>query len=219
ADENSEIALVTQLLEQLPDHAAALGIETGGGLVEEEDARPVDESASDLETAAHAARISPRRLVAPIPPADRLQQLARALAALLLRHFVEAAVEIQALPCRQIAVHRVGLRNDADLVAHLVGVFRHVVAHDERAPRGRPDERREHADERALAGAVRSQDAEDLVALDLEDEIVVGREVAELLGQVLDRNGDVLAHFPAVSRATWGATWIVTSAVMPSFSR
>src|SRR5262249_6424973 len=134
-------------------------------------------------------------------------------------HLVEAAVEIEALPRREIAVHRVGLGDDADLVAHPARVLGHVVPHDERASRGRHEERGQHADERALAGAVGPQDAEDLVALDLEAQIFVGGEVAEPLGQMLDRDGDVFAHFPALARATEGATRITTSAVMPSFRR
>src|SRR5262249_5923974 len=73
ADENREIAFAAQLLEQLPDDATALRIEPGGGLVEEEDARAVDEAARDLEPAAHAARVRPRRLVAPLPEPYGLQ--------------------------------------------------------------------------------------------------------------------------------------------------
>src|SRR6185436_18287116 len=71
----------------------------------------------------------------------------------------------------------------------------------------------------------RAQDAEDLAAVDREREVVVRREVAESLGQVLDDDRglagrDALGRDHRVASTRTGAlTTSVTSAVMPSLSR
>src|SRR5262249_56985122 len=85
-----------------------------------------DHPAGDPRPAPHAAGIGARRLVLPLREADGLEQLARALLPLAPRHAVEPAVEVQALPRGEIAVHRVGLRDHTDLLPHGLGVTRDV---------------------------------------------------------------------------------------------
>ncbi len=53
-------------------------------------------------------------------------------------------------------------------------------------PDGRPLEAREHAQQRRLAAARRAEQAEDLLLVDVERDVVHGDEVAELLGDLLD---------------------------------
>ena len=64
-----------------------------------------------------------------------------------------------------------------------------VEAVDERRARGRRQQRRQHADERRLAGAVRAEQAEDLALFDGEADAVDGGEVAEPLDDLPDVDG------------------------------
>ena len=65
----------------------------------------------------------------------------------------------------------------------------HVEAVDEGGARGRGQEGGEHADQGRLAGAVRSQEAEDLALLHGEAHAVHGGEVAERLDDAPDVDG------------------------------
>ncbi len=47
-----------EMADFLPQFGASLGVEAGGGLVEEQNARTMDESHSDIELAFHAAGVS-----------------------------------------------------------------------------------------------------------------------------------------------------------------
>ena len=62
----------------------------------------------------------------------------------------------------QVLVAGQRLGNDADHAPHVVGIFGHIVAGDDGFARGDGDQRGHHADERALAGAVGAEQAEDL---------------------------------------------------------
>ena len=73
-----------------------------------------------------------------------------------------AAVELEVLGGGQRAVDRDRLRDVADRLPHGEAVADDVVAGDERAAVRRAQQRREHADRRRLAGAVRAEQAEHL---------------------------------------------------------
>ena len=68
-------ALGHQLLDDAPEVLAALGVEAGGGLVEEEDGRAGDEGGGQVEATAHAARVGLEDAVAGVGQAEVLQQL------------------------------------------------------------------------------------------------------------------------------------------------
>src|SRR4029077_14187169 len=63
-----------------------------------------------------------------------------------------------------------------------------VVPGDERPPRARPQQRREHANRRRLAGAVRTEQSEDLSFLDLERDSALRLHLAEANDEPVDEN-------------------------------
>src|ERR1039458_96261 len=84
------------------------------------------------------------------------------------------------------------LRNDANTGAHLVGVVNDIVSgHDGRAAGGR-HQCGQHADERALARAVRSEQAEDLAARNHEADVIDRQQRAKALADAVDLNGDTV---------------------------
>src|SRR5260370_7073422 len=75
---------------------------------------------------------------------------------------------------------------------------------------------RDHVEDRALARAVRPDQAEDLAFFDLERDVVDGGEAAE----ALDQPGDLQHAVTSPRRASWPATSIpVRAAVAPSARR
>ena len=64
------------------------------------------------------------------------------------------------------------LQGHTDVAAHVVGLGDDVEAGHLGAARGRPEQGREHADDRALAGTVGAEEAEDLALPHLEIDAV-----------------------------------------------
>ncbi len=80
--EHRQLALGLDSPEHLPDAHARYGIEAGGRLVEEEDARLVHEPSRDLHTPAHPARQVFHLRRPPLRELDGLEQLVDQLLAL-----------------------------------------------------------------------------------------------------------------------------------------
>ena len=109
-----------------------------------------------------------------------------ALGKLVARHAVDAAEEAQVFLDGEIAIERKFLRHVADVLAHPLRVAHHIDAGDENAPRARPQQAAEDADDGRFAGAVRAEKAHDLAVADAEADIIDGDEIAEALDQMLD---------------------------------
>ena len=105
-------------------------IEAGGRLVEEEDARLVDESPRDLDAAPHAAREHPHRFVAPLRQLHGLEQFVDEPLALVARDAVELREDDQVLLDAQLEVAGHRLRDHADRAADVVGLTSDVEAVD-----------------------------------------------------------------------------------------
>src|SRR4029453_867605 len=98
-----------------------------------------------------------------------------------------------ALPTSQREGARHSLGNHANRLSNIVGLRDHVEAIDERRAGSRREERHEHADERRLAGAIRTEEPEYLAGFHVERDPVHGGELAELF--------DDLPHFDGVHSA------------------
>ena len=118
-----------QLLDDLPQVVAALRVETGGRLVEEEDGRPGHQGGGQVEAPPHAARVGLERPVAgvgqvelgraaprPAPPTRGSAQV------------VEVPHHLEVLPAGQVLVDRGVLAGQSDEAPDQAGLFGHVVA-------------------------------------------------------------------------------------------
>ncbi len=81
------------------------------------------------------------------------------------------------------------LRNDADAAAHRVGIADDVVSGHHRRAAGGRNQRGEHADERAFARAVGSEQAEDLAALHREADVIHRQQRAKAFADALHVDG------------------------------
>ena len=183
------MSLLLDLAQHLPDRDARHRVETGGRLVQKEDAGFVHEPAGDLDPASHPARQVLDLLVGPLGELDCVEELGNESRAAFARDAVELRVDQEVLAHAQLDVARHRLRNHADRPPHVVGLPQDVEAVDERRPRRRREQRRQHPDERGLAGAVRAEQAEDFPFFDVEAHALDGGEVAEALDEIADFDG------------------------------
>ena len=95
---------------------------------------------------------------------------------------------------RQLDVDARRLEDDADQTTNLLRLAYHVVATDRGAPAGRGEQGGEDPEQRGLAAAVRSEQAEDLAAPHAEREVDQRQRVAIAVTEALDRENLVLRH-------------------------
>jgi len=151
--------------------AAALRVQAGGGLVQEDQRRPVQQAERDLQPPPLPAG---QRLDQPLLEPGQLELAGQQLRALprlapgdpVQRGLVEQLLEHQAVGVG--AAHRLadGLRHVADLLAYPERVLEQVGAGHRGGARGRPQQRGQHAQRGRLARAVRPEEADDLPVAD-----------------------------------------------------
>jgi hypothetical protein len=186
-EEDGDPVLVGEPRHLFPEGGAALDVEAGGGLVEEEDPRPVGEGERQVEAALHPARVAAHLAVGGVGEADPLQQLVAAALALGLAEAVEGGLQAHVLAAGQQRVERRLLQRGADRRPHPRPLLDDVEAADPRGAGGGREEGGQHQHRRRLAGAVGAEEAVDLALGDLEVDPVDGPgAVLELAGQRFD---------------------------------
>ena len=188
-----------QLLDHLPEVVAARRVEAGGGLVEEQHRRPVHERGGQVEPAAHAAGVGPRRAVGGVGEPEPLEQLVGPRpASRSAREVGEAADQPQVLAAGEVLVDGRVLPGQADARAHArSAVAHHVEAQHRGLARVGLEDGREDAHGGGLAGAVGPEQAEHGAGGHREVDAVEGDDVAEALHEsarlIAGCDSDVLA--------------------------
>jgi hypothetical protein len=101
----------------------------------------------------------------------------------------EAADEPQVLPAGEVLVDGGVLAGQTDVLAHLLRGGGDVDAENGGAAAVRAQNRREDADARGLAGAVRPEKTEHGASFDLQVDTVEGDDLVELLAQAFHDDG------------------------------
>ncbi len=112
--QQDRLTLAIELSEDPPQREATLRIETRGGLVEEQHRRPVKDRPRHHQPLCHPAGERVHGRLAPFRQLELLQQLVGGGAGLLGGEAEQAAMEVEVLPHRQLAVERVLLGDDPD---------------------------------------------------------------------------------------------------------
>ena len=176
-EEDGGAAPVAQVGDVGPQVRAGLRVQPGGRLVEEHQARLVDEAHGDVEPSPLPAG---HRLRLPVPQAVQLQLVEQLLApppSVDRGHPVEHPVVHHLVAGPRGAAGGTALRHVADAPAHLLRLADHVVAGHRRGARGRPQQGREHPQRRGLAGAVRAEEADHLALGHVEVDAVDGADL------------------------------------------
>jgi hypothetical protein len=184
-------ALGDQLADHLPQLAAALQVQSGGRLVQEQHGWPRHQRGGHVEAAAHPARVGPHRPVGRVLEAEPPQQLAGANADLAAGHLGEPADQPKVLLAGQVGVDRRVLAGEADPEADGDGVADDVDAQHLGPAAIGPQDGRQDADDGGLPGAVGAEQTEHGPGRHREVDPAQRRHGAEPLGQALDANGRI----------------------------
>src|SRR5690348_3420187 len=101
---------------------------------------------------------------------------------------VEMSLMPQVLRCRELHVHALRLKDDADAAADLVGLPARIKAAHQCAPTGWQHERGENAKQRRLAASVGSEQGEDLARIHGEGDPIQRRALAIIVAKILHLN-------------------------------
>jgi hypothetical protein len=98
------------------------------------------------------------------------------------------ALVLQVFGDRQLQVEAARLKDDADLLAHLVRLARNIEALNGSATAGWGHQRRQDAEEGGFPAAIGAQQAEDLRSAKLEAEVIEGEALSIAVGQALEHD-------------------------------
>ena len=98
--EDRDATIAGQTLHLLPQRGAALHVEAGSGLIEEQDPRPVDQRERQVEPALHATRVAAHPAVGGLRESHPLEQGRGALAPVSPAHAVQRGLQLHVLACR-----------------------------------------------------------------------------------------------------------------------
>ncbi len=160
-EKHSQLARSAQVVEHLPDGDARNWIQSGRGLIKKKDARIVYQAARDFEPPPHATGESFGLCIAPLDQVNCFKYVGNVLCPLGSGNAVKLGVDAQVFFNGQVRIAGQRLGNDADHTTHVVRIFRHIVSGNGGLAAGEWNKRGHHADKRALAGAVRAEQAKD----------------------------------------------------------
>ena len=149
-----------ELADHLPECVPARKVQTGRGLVEEQDRRPCHQRSGHIEPAAHPARVRSDRAVGRLRELETLQELSRPLRHPPTRTLGETADQPKVLATGEVGVHGRGLAGQTDAQADALGVVHDVEAQHLGATAVGLEDRREDPHGGRLPGTVRTQQAE-----------------------------------------------------------
>ncbi len=174
----------------------ARGIEPVRRLVKEQQTRIVDERLGELDPLLHARGVAAYRPVALLVQPDVPEDLGRSLARSRPRQAGHEGEMRDEIGRRCVGRQAIVLGKVADELADVGPASPDVHVEDGRLARGRVDEPEEDLEERALAGAVRSDQPDD-AAFDLDGQAVERGDAARIaLCERTDRNQSHVRRVP-----------------------
>ena len=188
-------AVTHQFLDDAPQILAALCVEAGRRLVEEEDGRAGDERGRQVEPAPHAARVGLEDAVTRVGQAEGREELVGPPRRDPAVQVGEPPDHVDVLAPGEVLVDGGVLARQPDQAADHVGLLHHVVPEDAGAPRVGFEDGGEDAHGRRLAGTVGAEQAEHGAGLDGERDLVerphaaLGEDLHQVVGLDGKRSG------------------------------
>ena len=153
-------------------------VEAGEGLVEKHEPRTVDERTFQRQALPQASREAVHAVVSAIRQPRGGERLANPLPH--VGHAVERREELEVLPRRQVAIEEEVVPEDADVPAQAVTQRLSQVGAVANLAARRPDQRRQHSQERRLASAIGPEEPCDLSGFARERDTAERPPAAEL---------------------------------------
>ena len=164
---------------------AEAGVEVRQRLVEEEEARLLDQRAGERDALLLAARHLRRTAVEELADLDQRRHRLDAARRLPRPDRLEAQREPDVRARRHVRIERVGLEDDADVAVARLDLVDHRAVEADLAGGWRVDAG-EHEQRRRLAAARRPEDGDELAVLDAKVGRLDGDDIAPALGDALE---------------------------------
>jgi hypothetical protein len=169
-----------------PELAAGRRVETGGRLVEQEERRTVEQAAREVGAAGETAGERLHAVAVAVAQPEDVEQDVDPFVQCAAAEPDEHAVEAEVLAHRQLGIERGLLENDAEAAADGGGIDRGPVPEHLGRAGGRRHQRRHDPEQRRLAAAVGTEQAEEFAGLHFERESVEGAVVTVRVREVAD---------------------------------
>ena len=177
--------LSRQRSNQFLDDERRVRVETGQRLVEKQYVGAMHQRRNDQHLLLHPLGEFAEPLILGISKAEAVEKIGNALLCALGGLVIERSNDVEELARGQRFVQRGRLGNVSDPPLHLERMRHDVESGHPRASRRRLDHPGQQFDRRRLAGAIRSEEAEDLSRLHMDGQRVKRDAVAVLSGQIL----------------------------------
>src|SRR5579871_118885 len=176
-------AVADNLVEDGPEIAPRNRVHTIGRLIEEQDLRPVEQSAHQAQLLLHASRKPARLAVAERRHAGHLQQTRQKFSSFGLADAEQVRVKTHVFVDREIDVQSEALRHVADLIFDFSPTRGDIMPGHGGLPGARLHQPAEQPQGGGFAGAIRADQAEDFAGHYLQIQIVHRRERAKAARQ------------------------------------
>ena len=139
-EDGQVVVVVPDVLEDVPHLRHTPGVETGGGLVEDDDGGAVQEGEAEGDPLLHTLGERPDLLVGPIAHLDLVEDLGGLVGDALLRHAEDLPDVPEGLDGCEVGVELRGLDDRPHALEGGLGLLRHVVSVDVGVAGGGADE-------------------------------------------------------------------------------
>src|ERR1035441_3349611 len=187
--------LTAQVQHEFVDFEAGLGVEAGGGLVEKEHLRGVEQGQRQSKPLLLSAGEFAVLRVALLPELQALQELVAIHGAR-----VESVEELHGLVDLDLLLEVGGLQADADAVLELAGLHLGIAAEDADASAGAGAQPFEDFYGGGLTGAIGAEQAEDFAGAHFEIDALDGGKAAVTLAEGFHLDG-IVHEFSSLSQA------------------
>src|SRR5664279_1369258 len=170
---------VSEVEDMLPDRLSGTGIDANRRLVEEQHDRAMQKALSNLEPPDHATGVLPGEMGGDLRKPHARERLRDAFCPFPSRDAVEARGQQHVFITGERTVGRQKLRDIADVPPHLGRLRDDIVAGNLGRSGRRRQQRRQHFDQRALARAIRADQAENLALIDRQRHAIDGGQISE----------------------------------------
>ena len=192
--------------EKIFEYARRFRIEADHRLVDHDHFRAMHKRARDDQLLAHAMAVALHELVRPLLEVEQREQLSRSVLDLRSVLVVESRDELEELRARQLFVDERAVGNEPELALRGDRIVDDIDAADVDGAARRPSNSGDHPQRRRLAGAIGTEEAEQLALRHFQVDAVDGGEFPVPFRQVRE-----LDHFRAEGR---GAPLIDSTSIL-----
>src|SRR3989475_11456950 len=176
-EEDRHLLLPVEAAQVLPHRGPRLRVEAGRGLIQEQDSRVVHEPGTQVEPAAHPARVRVRTAVRCILQLQNLEELIDALVHERVGHVIEPPDQPEVLASGEFSIDPDRLARVADHAPDVQPIALDIEARDVDGAARLREQRRDDPDDRRLSGPVGPEETEELALAHGEADVVDGLDL------------------------------------------